>query len=68
MATCAVHTAFTYVPELTLDPAAGLDSPRTPPASARIRLGAMAVGMGACLAIAVGLPYGEFVIQGTRLG
>jgi hypothetical protein len=28
----------------------------------------MAVGMGLCLAISIGLPYGEFIIQGTRLG
>ena len=28
----------------------------------------MIFGMGLCLVIAVGLPYGEFIIQGTRLG
>jgi hypothetical protein len=37
-------------------------------ASPRIRFSAMAVGMGLCLLISVGLPYGEFIIQGTRLG
>jgi succinate dehydrogenase hydrophobic anchor subunit len=33
-----------------------------------IRFGAMLVGMLLCLLISMGLPYGEFVIQGTRLG
>lgn len=33
-----------------------------------IRLRAMLAGMTLCGLIAVGLPYGEFVIQGTRLG
>ena len=28
----------------------------------------MAAGMALCLLIGVGLPYGEFIIQGTRLG
>ena len=38
------------------------------PSSARIRLRAMLVGMLLCGLIAAGLPYGEFVIRGTRLG
>jgi hypothetical protein len=33
-----------------------------------IRFGAMLAGMLLCLLISMGLPYGEFVIQGTRLG
>ena len=33
-----------------------------------IRLPATLTGLGLCVLIAVGLPYGEFVIQGTRLG
>lgn len=37
-------------------------------AAAGIRLRAMAAGILLCAALAVGLPYGEFVIQGTRLG
>ena len=34
----------------------------------QIRLPAMAAGMALCGVIAVCLPYGEFVVQGTRLG
>lgn len=33
-----------------------------------IRLPAMLTGLGLCALISVGLPYGEFVIKGTRLG
>ena len=33
-----------------------------------IHLPATLTGLGLCVLIAVGLPYGEFVIQGTRLG
>ena len=42
-----------------------------PPAlqpSPAIRLPAMLTGLGLCALISVGLPYGEFVIKGTRLG
>ena len=28
----------------------------------------MVMGMGLCLLISIGLPYGEFIVQGTRLG
>ena len=38
------------------------------PAPVGIRLPALLVGSILCGAIAVGLPYGEFVVQGTRLG
>ena len=33
-----------------------------------IRLPAMLTGLGLCALISVGLPYGEFVVKGTRLG
>ena len=36
--------------------------------SPAIRLPAMLTGLALCALIAVGLPYGEFVIKGTRLG
>ena len=39
-----------------------------PQPSLAIRLPAMLTGLGLCALIAVGLPYGEFVIKGTRLG
>ena len=39
-----------------------------PQPSPAIRLPAMLTGLGLCALIAVGLPYGEFVIKGTRLG
>lgn len=42
-------------------------SPTSQPAPA-IRLPAMLTGLGLCALISVGLPYGEFVIKGTRLG
>lgn len=42
-------------------------SPTPQPAPA-IRLPAMLTGLGLCALISVGLPYGEFVIKGTRLG
>ena len=45
-------------------PAAFNDSPAT----SGVRPRAMATGVLLCAVIAVGLPYGEFVIQGTRLG
>jgi len=45
-------------------PAAFNDSPAT----SGVRPHAMATGVLLCAAISVGLPYGEFVIQGTRLG
>ena len=53
---------------------AKLEAPAAPPSerreanSSKIRFHAMLVGMLLCGLIAVGLPYGEFVIQGTRLG
>lgn len=40
-------------------------APLSPPT---IRLPAMLTGLGLCALISVGLPYGEFVIKGTRLG
>ena len=40
----------------------------TPQPSPPIRLPAMLTGLGLCALISVGLPYGEFVIKGTRLG
>ena len=42
--------------------------PPNPQTSLAIRLPAMLTGLGLCALIAVGLPYGEFVIKGTRLG
>lgn len=39
-----------------------------PQLSPTIRLPAMLTGLGLCALISVGLPYGEFVIKGTRLG
>ena len=42
-------------------------SPTSQPVPA-IRLPAMLTGLGLCALISVGLPYGEFVIKGTRLG
>ena len=39
-----------------------------PQPSLAIRLPAMLTGLGLCALISVGLPYGEFVIKGTRLG
>ena len=42
--------------------------PPDPQPSLAIRLPAMLTGLGLCALIAVGLPYGEFVIKGTRLG
>ena len=45
-----------------------LSSAPNDPAPSTIRLRAMLAGMLLCGAIAVGLPYGEFVIQGTQLG
>ena len=42
--------------------------PPDPQPSPAIRLPAMLTGLGLCALIAVGLPYGEFVIKGTRLG
>ena len=42
-------------------------SPTSQPAPT-IRLPAMLTGLGLCALISVGLPYGEFVIKGTRLG
>ena len=42
--------------------------PPDPQPSPAIRLPAMLTGLGLCVLIAVGLPYGEFVIKGTRLG
>ena len=42
--------------------------PPDPQTSLAIRLPAMLTGLGLCALIAVGLPYGEFVIKGTRLG
>ena len=43
-------------------------SVQAPAKEIRLRFTAMLFGMVLCLAIAVGLPYGEFIIQGTRLG
>ena len=40
----------------------------TPQPSPIIRLPAMLTGLGLCALISVGLPYGEFVVKGTRLG
>ena len=36
--------------------------------SPAIRLPAMLTGLALCALIAVGLPYGDFLIKGTRLG
>ena len=42
--------------------------PSPPSQLSHIRFGAMATGLFLCLLISMGLPYGEFIIQGTRLG
>ncbi|SVD01481.1 uncharacterized protein METZ01_LOCUS354335, partial [marine metagenome] len=49
----------------TIDPSPVIG---TPSHLLRIRFGAMATGLFLCLIISMGLPYGEFIIQGTRLG
>jgi hypothetical protein len=47
---------------------AAVKAPIDGASSEGIRLRAMALGMVLCALIAVGLPYGEFVVKGTRLG
>ena len=42
-------------------------SVQAPVKEIRLRFTAMLFGMVLCLAIAVGLPYGEFIIKGTSL-
>ena len=47
---------------------AEINAPTDGAPSEGIRWRAMALGMVLCALIAVGLPYGEFVVKGTRLG
>ncbi len=43
-------------------------SPRPPDPDRGIRAPAMLLGMGMALLLAAGLPYGEFLLKGTRMG